>query len=130
MCWSWTTTKPRARQLSGILEFLGCRADCKTESLTALKIFSEDPERFDFAIIEPVMPEITGLDLAVRFRRIRPGFPVLFYTGYADEALARRMEAEGFGRVVFKPLTSEELVKRIGDALHLSIRSPAPPFTL
>ena len=103
-----------------------------TESLsTASENFLKTPQRFDFAIIEPVMPEITGLDLAVRFRRIRPcSFPVLFYTGYADEALARRMEAEGFGRVVFKPLTSEELVKRIGDALHLSIRSPAPPFTL
>jgi CheY-like chemotaxis protein len=113
---------------TAVLESLGYEAECETESLMALRAFSEDPEKFDFAIIEPVMPGITGLDLAVRFRRIRPGFPVLFYAGYVEESLSSRSEADGFGRVVLKPLTSKELVERIEDALHLRI-STTPPET-
>jgi CheY-like chemotaxis protein len=111
--------EPVCTALAEGLGSLGYNADCKTTSLTALKAFSEDPERFDLAIIEPVMPGITGLELAARFRRVRPDFPVIFYAGYADESLAHRIEAGGFGQVAFKPLTSKEMLEKIGNVLHL-----------
>ena len=109
--------EPVCAATTGMLEFLGYRAECETDSLNALKVFSEDPGKFDLAIIEPLLPDLTGLDLAIRFRGIRPGFPVLFYAGYADESLSRRIEAEHHGRVVSKPVTLNELAAAIKDRL-------------
>ena len=78
-----------------MLESLGHRADCETDSLNALKVFSENPDEFDLAIIEPVLPDLMGLDLAIRFRHIRPGFPVLFYAGYVDASLSPSNRSRG-----------------------------------
>jgi len=68
---------------------LGYRADCETDSLSALKSFSEAPAKFALAIIEPLLPNLTGLDLATRFRHIRADLPVVFYAGYVEESLSR-----------------------------------------
>jgi DNA-binding NtrC family response regulator len=103
-----------------MLQELGHYARGETESLAALRAFSESPDEFDLAILEPVMPDVTGLELAARFRRIRRGFPVLLYADGSDASSAERIEAAGLGRVVFKPLTSEELGSAIRETLRLS----------
>jgi DNA-binding NtrC family response regulator len=106
---------------TSMLQELGHHARGETESLAALKAFSESPDEFDLAILEPVMPDVTGLELAARFRRIRRGFPVLLYADGGDTSSAERIEAAGLGRVVFKPLTSEELGSAIKETLRLGI---------
>jgi CheY-like chemotaxis protein len=116
--------EPVCEATSGMLESLGYHADCETDSLNALKIFSENPDQFDLAIIEPLLPDLTGLDLAIRFRHIRPDLPVLFYAGYADEALSHRIEADRLGRVASKPFRLKELAAMIKDRL-----SPEPEHT-
>jgi len=112
---------------TGMLERLGYRADRETDSLNALKNFSENPGEFDLAVIEPVLPNLSGLDLAVRFRHIRPDFPVLFYAGFVDEPLSRQIKAAGLGKVVHKPLTLKELETTIKNRLCLRRRSLHKP---
>ena len=104
---------------TSMLKELGHHARGETESLAALRAFSESPDEFDLAILESVMPDVTGLDLAARFRRIRRGFPILLYADCSDAPSAKRIEAAGLGRVVFKPLTSEELGSAIRETLRL-----------
>jgi DNA-binding response OmpR family regulator len=116
--------KPACAATTGMLESLGYRADCETDSLSALKVFSENPGEFDLAIIEPMLSNLMGLDLAVRFRHIRPGFPVLIYAGYADESIIGRIEAEGLGLVAFKPFKTNELAAAIRDRLSGSEQRP------
>ena len=94
---------------TAMLQHLGCSVQGETDSLKALRTFSEEPDAFNLAILETLMPQLSGLELAARFRRIRPGFPVLFYTGRADRSWADKIEAAGFGRVVFKPLPMDKL---------------------
>ena len=106
---------------TSMLQELGHQARGETESLAALKAFSEAPDEFDLAILDSVMPDVTGLELAARFRRIRRGFPVLLYADGSDVSSAERIEAAGLGRVVFKPLTSEELGSAIKETLHLGV---------
>ena len=114
--------EPACAATTGMLESLGCRADCETGSLNALKLFSEDPDKFDLAVIEPLLAGLMGLDLAIRFGRIRRGFPVLFYAGYVDESLSLQIEAEGHGQVVLKPVRSSELAVAIKNRLSLGMR--------
>jgi len=110
---------------TGMLESLGHHAECETDSQSALRVFSENPDEFDLAVIEPVMPDLMGLGLAIRFRRIRPDFPVLFYAGYVEEPLHRQIETDGLGRVTIKPFLLNELAAGIEKRL-----SPCsyPPF--
>jgi DNA-binding NtrC family response regulator len=94
---------------TSILERLGHSVRGETESLNALRRFSEEPEQFDLAILDYVMPDLTGLELAQRFRRIRPGFPVLLYAGHRDRPSTEKLEAAGIGRFIVKPARSEAL---------------------
>ncbi|HVN24138.1 MAG TPA: response regulator [Syntrophorhabdales bacterium] len=94
---------------SSMLERLGHQVRGETQSLNALRRFSEEPEMFDLAILDYVMPELTGLELAQRFSRIRPGFPVLLYAGYKDRPSAEKLSAAHIGRFIVKPSTMEAL---------------------
>ncbi|MGD0661859.1 MAG: response regulator [Syntrophorhabdales bacterium] len=100
-----------------MLESLGYRADCETDSRGALKVFTENPDKFALAIIEPILPDIMGLDLAIRLKAIRPDLPVFFYAGYADESLSRRIGADGLGKVALKPFRLNELAAAVRDRL-------------
>ena len=106
-----------------MLEHLGCHVRSETDSLKALRTFSEEPDAFNLAILKTLMPQLSGLELAARFRRIRPGFPVLFYTGRENRSWAHKIEAAGFGWVVFKPLPMDKLGGAIREALKGGAKS-------
>ena len=100
-----------------MLKRLGYSVKGETQSLEALRAFSEEPDRFDLAILDNVMDGLTGLELAKRFRRIRPGFPVMLYAGTAGGPSPEEMEAAGIGRVLCKSITAGELDGVIREAL-------------
>ncbi len=100
-----------------MLERLGHIVRAETQSLNALRRFSEEPERFDLAILDYVMPDLTGLELAQRFGRIRPGFPVLLYANYRERPPAEKMKAAGVGLFMIKPKTSVALGGILSKAL-------------
>jgi len=113
--------EPVCEATTEMLESLGYRADCQTDSFRALEVFSENPDQFNLAIIEPMLPDLTGLDLAIRLRHIRPDLPVLFYAGYVDASLSHRIEADHLGYIASKPFRLSELAAMIKDRL-----SPGP----
>jgi len=104
-------------ETASMLQRLGHTVRAETQSLNALRRFSEEPDRFDLAILDYVMPDLTGLELAERFRRIRPGFPVLLYAGYRDRPSTQKIEAAGIGRFILKPKVLAELGGMIRKAL-------------
>lgn len=104
-----------------ILKLLGHHAACETDSQGALKLFSANPDEFDLAIIEPMLPDLTGLDLAISFRHIRPDFPILFYAGHVKESLSHQIDVNGLGPVVSKPCTAVELSAAIENRLSVPL---------
>lgn len=100
-----------------MLKHLGYRAHSETRSRIALKTFSEHPDKFDLAIIEPVMPELEGIELATRLNHIRPGFPILFYAGYLDRKSEVVIRNAAIGQIIFKPLSLKELKEAIKQSL-------------
>ena len=108
---------------TAILERLGYIVSVETEGLAALRTFSEDPDRFHLAILDHGMADLTGLELAQRFRSIRPGFPCVIYTGYLEEPSAEQLGAAGIGgRIILKPATRKQLSKAIEEALGGSVK--------
>jgi CheY-like chemotaxis protein len=104
-----------------MLERLGYSVRAETEGLKALQTFSEEPDQFDLALLDHGMADLTGLELAQRFRSIRPGFPVVIYTGYFETPSTQQIEAAGIGgRVIIKPATMKELADALQEALRES----------
>jgi DNA-binding response OmpR family regulator len=102
---------------TSMLERLGYVVQGEQESLKALRAFSEDPGRFDLAIIEPTMPGLMGVDLAANFRHIRRGFPVMLYSGNVTPFLEVKIEAAGLGPPILKPLSLHELKAAVKSTL-------------
>jgi DNA-binding NtrC family response regulator len=100
-----------------MLENLGHTVSGYNESLSALRAFSEEPDEFDFAIVDHDMPDMTGLELAERFRRIRPGFPVMLYSGHLDSPAMKTIRAAGLRHLLMKPMTMKKLERAVRAAL-------------
>lgn len=92
------------------LERLGHRVESAASGDAALALFKSKPH-FDLLITDVVMPgHLQGVDLAREIRKIRPGFPVVFLSGYN----ALPMD-EGSGLLpedvrLTKPVSRKELV--------------------
>jgi DNA-binding NtrC family response regulator len=100
-----------------MLENLGHRASGHHESLQALRAFSEEPDEFDLAIVDHDMPDMTGLELGERFRRIRRGFPVMLHSGCLDSATTKTIGAAGLEHMIMKPMTVKKLERIVRAAL-------------
>jgi signal transduction histidine kinase/CheY-like chemotaxis protein len=84
----------------------------------ALAAFRAEPGRFDLALIDEVMPEMTGTELAAALRALRPELPVLLMTGHGGGIRPDRAHAAGVREVLRKPLLSRAIAE--GLARHLS----------
>lgn len=96
-----------------MLERLGYHVTLCTESMAALSLFREHPNRFDVLVTDQTMPEMTGFELARTILQMRPNFPVILCTGFSnlvDEEDARKAGIRGF---IMKPLTKKGLAEML-----------------
>ena len=74
----------------------------------------------DLALLDIDMPEMNGIELAARIKRLRPDIAVIFLTGYSQYALdAFSVHANGY---LMKPIMEERLSQEI--AYAMAYRSP------
>ena len=86
-------------------------------SRQALASFLGDPQRFDLAITDEVMPEFTGTQLARRLHQLRPELPILLATGYSGPIRMEQARPMGIREILKKPLQLRDLAESI--ARHL-----------
>ena len=101
-----------------LLENLGYQVAAETSSLGALETFRRKPESFDLVITDYTMPQMTGNDLALEMRRIRPEIPVIVCTGSSDKNIEDDAMEKGVGAIVLKPLGIQEFSKTIRKVLN------------
>ncbi|MCQ4287586.1 response regulator [Pseudomonas stutzeri] len=104
---------PAVRML--VLEMLseaGYRCSEAGDVATALSVLRDDPS-VDLLLTDVGLPQLSGRELADVARTHRPALPVLFMTGYAENAVRRdRFLAEGMDMVV-KPFQISELLAKV-----------------
>lgn len=96
-----------------VLSGLGYEVHTETDPEKALRIFSEDPERFDLVITDQAMPRMAGLTLARRLLDKRPEIPIILNTGYSAVVNEKTAQELGIAEVLMKPLTREELARTV-----------------
>jgi PAS domain S-box-containing protein len=92
-----------------MLETWGLDATSVASGQAALERVTAAPGRFDAVITDQSMPRMTGLQLAHALHALRPGLPVILYTGYAEGLARSELEAAGIRKVLRKPVEPDAL---------------------
>jgi CheY-like chemotaxis protein len=69
-------------------------------------------------LTDVVMPHLSGKEAAARVRDIHPGAPVLFMSGYTDEAIGHHGVLEPTAHFLQKPFTTEVLLNKVRQVLQ------------
>ena len=81
----------------------------------ALRELDSDPARFDAAVIDHLMPGMTGTELIRRMRAIKPDLPVVLISAYSGPVLTQEALAAGVDQVLSKPLDFRRLAQAMAD---------------
>jgi CheY-like chemotaxis protein len=73
-------------------------------------------DAIDLALLDVVMPEVTGPQAYAVIREIHPDLPVLFSSGYADVSKLSHAVPED-ARLLAKPLRMPDLLSAVRDIL-------------
>src|SRR5205085_8863258 len=82
------------------------------------KAVLERGEQFDVAILDVMMPEMTGDEVARLFRLAHPDGKVLFVTGYADALFGLRPVLWTDEAFLEKPFTTEGVLEAVSLLLN------------
>ncbi|MEZ4524786.1 MAG: PAS domain S-box protein [Desulfobacterales bacterium] len=105
------------QMLSQMLRHLGYQVTDTSNSLEALKIFSERPDAYDLVITDQTMPDMTGFQLAQKMREIRPGIPVVLCTGFSSGVSEKKAKESGIREFIMKPVVKKDLAEALRRAL-------------
>jgi len=105
------------RLADSMLKRFGYRVITATSGKEALRLFEKSPDiEVDLALVDLVMPEMSGVELAERIHKLRPGLPVLHFSSYSEDDSLRPTFAKGVPFIA-KPFTSLQLTKKIREML-------------
>ena len=94
-----------------VLDELGLEALEANDGPSAMEILRSDP-RIELLVTDVGLPGMSGSQLAVAARELRPELKVLFVTGYADKAAAGEFGGEGMDMIT-KPFALEALSTKV-----------------
>ena len=109
-----------AEMLTTMLTDLGHAVVSCTNPNQALKIFSEEEERFDVVIVDENMPDMTGTELTKKLLQIKKSLPVILLTGYGNRLSMEQLRSCGFRKVLLKPLLKYDLQAVLEKAVYHS----------
>ena len=82
----------------------------------ALEALTAAPESCDVVITDFTMPAMNGVELAKRLLAVRPGLPVILYSGDIGRVVDSA-HAAGIREVLEKPVSLSELASAVRRAL-------------
>ncbi|MGE5339858.1 MAG: PAS domain S-box protein [Candidatus Omnitrophota bacterium] len=100
-----------------MLESMGYYVVIQNNSVDALETFRTGPDLFDLVITDQTMPKMTGDQLAVAIKDIRPDIPILLCTGFSERINEENFKSRGIDAFVMKPIVRKELARLVHDLL-------------
>jgi two-component system, cell cycle sensor histidine kinase and response regulator CckA len=93
----------------------------------ALKIAMRQSSAFDLVITDMVMPGMGGRDLGRKLREMWPDMPVLYMSGYTEDAAIRQGGLEEGAILVRKPFSPNDMMVKVRKALQHATRGKLVP---
>ncbi len=104
--------------ISHILKLYGYTVLEARNGADALLVHKRHRESIDIAIIDLVMPGLSGNVLADRLHQATPGLKVLFISGYTDRTIHDLIADEKSAAFLQKPFKPDELAERLRQVLE------------
>jgi len=79
----------------------------------ALETFVANPDQFDLIITDYLMPQGTGIELALDIHALRPELPVILTTGNINNLDKQDIAQANLAGIFEKPLNSDQLLAKI-----------------
>ncbi len=98
------------------------RVDCVTATSGAEALAVLDASPMDCAVVDVKMPEMDGLELLRRLRRLHPEVPVVLLTGHASSELGVQGMELGAFEYLLKPVELDELLDTVRRAAAGRVR--------
>jgi len=83
----------------------------------ALEIISEHLDEINLIISDVVMPKMDGPTMIKEVRTRRVDMPVIFISGYAEDAFRRRVDTGEEAHFLLKPFTLKQLAAKVKEVL-------------
>ncbi len=109
-----------------MLESAGYAAKSFNDPLSALIAFESNPDHFQLVLTDLTMPKLTGIDLAMQLRRIRPDIRIVLGSGFSDHVGEQRVKQAGVSELLAKPYTMYDLAETV----HRVLERPAAEGSL
>jgi signal transduction histidine kinase/CheY-like chemotaxis protein len=99
-----------------LLEAFGLTVHVAEGGPEAIARLAAAPDAIDAVLLDMTMPEMSGADVFIRLREVRPDLPVVLMSGYHEDELSEEVGA-GISGFVQKPFTPADLASRMRVAL-------------
>lgn len=88
-----------------------------TRGEEAIRLCKRKNCKIDLAVLDVVMPEMSGPDLAQRITPVCPGIRLLYISGYTDEAVVHHGIPESGAAFLQKPFLPDALLRKVRESL-------------
>lgn len=112
---------------SRMLRELGLRVLEADGAEEALDVFRIAQRPIDLILLDVVMPETDGVELAKQILAHRPGQRILFMSAHPAEVLAEHGLQDLEVRFLAKPYTMDELLSKVRQAMDSQVAPTANP---
>ncbi len=99
-----------------VLEELGYHAMAFADPIAAMPVLASG-DRIDLMISDVGLPGMSGRELAETARRHRPSLPILFITGYAENAAIRSGFLGTNMAMITKPFSLDAFASKVGEMI-------------
>jgi two-component system cell cycle sensor histidine kinase/response regulator CckA len=83
----------------------------------AVERYAEQPDKIDLLLLDVVMPIMGGREAFDRIREMDPDVPILFASGYSQNAIHTNFVIQTDKKILHKPYSANELRRALRDAL-------------
>jgi DNA-binding response OmpR family regulator len=104
---------PVRRFMARVLQQAGFQTLEAANATEGLDLVREHGDSIVLAIVDMVMPDMSGLDLAVEMERMHAGASILFTSGHVSSIAIEGMARRSPERVLAKPFSEQELLAHV-----------------
>lgn len=113
-----------AGYLGELLAGAGYRVRLFGDPTHVLDAFAAEPDPPDLVLTDQTMAGLSGLALAQRLQRLRPGLPIILCTGYGGDIDHAELPLRGIRHLFSKPVSAGQLLQAVADALAVPAAAP------
>lgn len=110
--------EPMVRDVAvAILKRAGYQVVEACDGTQAWDLFQKNPDQFQAAMIDVIMPGLSGGDLLHHLKQLRPHLPVIVITGFNDESESENLIRNGAHSLISKPFSPTLMLRSLRRAL-------------